>query len=138
MDTDSPFQAPTGPRAASRLYLQRAGRVRDVHGFAAGAEVVQGKVLPRALQQLQDSGTGDLRDNGGRKECERARSVFVHARGATIARSRSGTRVSRACTRLAVASRAQTPQQAAGDDDGVRFLLQQPVGLQRKTTGSRV
>ncbi len=67
IDTDSPFQAPTWPRAASHLDLQRAGRVRDVHGLATGAEVVQGKVLSRALQQLQDSGTGDLRDKGGRK-----------------------------------------------------------------------
>ena len=67
IETEGPFQAPTRPRAASHLDLQRAGRVRDVHGFAAGGEVVQGKVLPRALQQLQDSGTGDLRDNGGRK-----------------------------------------------------------------------
>ncbi len=67
MDTDSPFQALMRRCDASHLDLQRAGRVRDVHGFAAGGEVLQGKVLPRALQQLQYSGTGDLQDNGKRK-----------------------------------------------------------------------
>ncbi len=56
------------PRDACHLDLQRGGRVRDVNGFAAGAEVLQGKVLPSALQQLQYSGTGDLQQNGERKK----------------------------------------------------------------------
>ena len=48
------------PRDACHLDLQRGGRVRDVHGFAAGAEVLQGKVLPRALQQLEHGRAGKL------------------------------------------------------------------------------
>ena len=45
---------------ADHLELQRVGRASDVHGLAAAAEVLQGKRLPCALQQLHHRCTGTL------------------------------------------------------------------------------